>query len=49
MGQPESNGNKNVLVHGSADAWPWRGVALAGHVARFLSVLLGAVTVGLHM
>jgi len=44
MGQPGSAGNKNVLAHGVADAWPWRGVALAGHLARFFSILLGAVT-----
>ena len=44
MGQPDSAGNKNVLAHGAADAWPWRGVALAGHLVRFFSILLGAVT-----
>ncbi len=45
VGLPDSFGNKNVMVHGSADAWPWRGVALAAHAARFFSVLLGSVTV----
>ncbi len=33
------------MVHGLADAWPWQGVVLAGHLARFFSLLLGAVTV----
>ena len=45
VGQPASVGNKNVIVHGKSDAWPWRGVALAGHLARFLSLFLGAITV----
>ncbi|MBW7885172.1 MAG: phospholipid carrier-dependent glycosyltransferase, partial [Caldilineaceae bacterium] len=45
VGDGEAFGNKNMLLHGKADAWPWRGVALAAHIARFLSVLLGAVTV----
>lgn len=45
MGEGLSAGNKNVMVHGAADAWPWQGVVFAGHMARFLSLLFGAVTV----
>lgn len=45
VGQADSFGNKNIMVHGGADAWPWQGVALAAHIARLFSVLLGAVTV----
>ncbi|MEA3336417.1 MAG: hypothetical protein U9R25_10940 [Chloroflexota bacterium] len=45
IGQPGSSGNKNVIVHGPADSWPWQGVALAAHLTRFFSLLLGAVTV----
>jgi hypothetical protein len=45
MGQGGSFGNKNVIVHGQADAWPWQGVALAAHLLRLFSLLLGAVTV----
>ncbi len=45
IGHPEAFGNKNVMVHGRADAWPWRGVALAAHLIRFFSLLLGAITV----
>jgi len=45
VGQPDAFGNKNIMIHGSTDAWPWRGVALAAHVARFFSLLLGAITV----
>lgn len=45
IGQPDSFGNKNVITHGRADAWPWRGVVLAAHIARFFSILLGAITI----
>lgn len=45
VGLPDAFGNKNIIAHGAADAWPWRGVALAAHVARFFSLLLGAITV----
>lgn len=45
VGLPDAFGNKNIMAHGMADAWPWRGVALAAHIARFFSLLLGAVTV----
>ncbi len=36
---------KNLLLHTAAEAWPYRGWALAWHVARLLSIALGAVTV----
>jgi 4-amino-4-deoxy-L-arabinose transferase-like glycosyltransferase len=40
------DGNINVVVHDPArEAFPWGGAVLAVHVARFLSVLMGAVTV----
>ena len=45
VGQADSFGNRNVMVHAEEHAWPWRGVSLAAHVARFFSVLLGALTV----
>lgn len=45
IGQPDAFGNKNMMAHGQFDSWPWRGVVLAAHLARFFSVLLGAVTV----
>lgn len=45
VGQAEVYGNKNVLVHGEVEAWPWRGVVLAAHLGRFFSILLGAITV----
>ncbi|MCL7455271.1 MAG: glycosyltransferase family 39 protein, partial [Anaerolineae bacterium] len=36
---------KNLLLHTSAEAWPYRGWALAWHLVRLLSIALGAVTV----
>ena len=36
---------KNLLLHSSAEAWPFRGWALAWHLVRVLSVALGAITV----
>ena len=45
VGDADAFGNRNMLVHGPAHAWPWQGVALAAHLTRFLSILLGAVTV----
>lgn len=44
VGQPAAVDNKNVMVHGAAERWPWHGVILAAHVARFFSVVLGGVT-----
>lgn len=35
----------NFFVHTTLESFPWRGGALAMHLARFLSVLLGAVVV----
>ncbi len=35
----------NFFVHTSLEDFPWRGGALAMHLARFLSIVLGAVTI----
>jgi hypothetical protein len=35
---------KNVLLHSTDEAWPYRGWALAWHLVRLLSIALGAVT-----
>jgi 4-amino-4-deoxy-L-arabinose transferase-like glycosyltransferase len=41
-----SDGNRNLVVHNSQrEAFPWSGTVLAVHIARLLSVLMGAVTV----
>jgi 4-amino-4-deoxy-L-arabinose transferase-like glycosyltransferase len=36
---------KNLFLHTAGEAWPYRGWVLAWHLARLLSVALGAVTV----
>ncbi len=45
VGNPMQPGNKNIVVHTPAEAWPWRGLLLAVHLLRFFSILLGAGTV----
>ncbi len=45
VGDADAFGNQNMMVHGPGEAWPWRGVALAVHLTRFISILLGALTV----
>lgn len=40
-----SNKPPNFFVHTTLESFPWRGGALALHLARLLSVTLGAVTV----
>jgi hypothetical protein len=44
-GTPESPGNKNLFIHTEREAWPWHGTALAMHLLRGLSLLMGAGTV----
>ena len=39
--------NKAQFFHGPAEAFPWRGDALAAHVARGVNLLFGALTVWL--
>ncbi len=36
---------KNLLLHTAAESWPYRGWAAAWHLARLLSIALGAVTI----
>ena len=45
LGNPLLPGNKNLMVHSPAEAWPWQGMALAVHLLRFYSMLLGLGTV----
>lgn len=45
IGRADGDGNVNFAVHTPDERFPWRGAALAAHVARFVSVLLGATTV----
>lgn len=45
VGVPFEPGNKNYLVHTEKERWPYRGLPLAVHLARWLSLLLGTLTV----
>jgi len=44
-GMPHSFGNKNRIIHTDAEAFPYRGTALAMHIVRLLSVLFSGITV----
>ena len=44
-GVPLAPDNKNMIVHTDRERFPWQGTALAVHLVRLLSVLLGAGTV----
>ncbi len=46
IGLVPPDGNTNMAMHtAEAESFPWQGTVLAVHVARLLSVLMGAVTV----
>jgi hypothetical protein len=45
IGIPLAYGNKNMIVHTSAEDFPWHNTALAVHLIRLLSVLFSAGTV----
>ncbi|MCC6170235.1 MAG: hypothetical protein IT329_23655 [Caldilineaceae bacterium] len=44
-GRPDTLINRNIQIHHAGEQWPWRGPFLALHLARFVSVALGMVTV----
>ncbi|NIN94209.1 MAG: hypothetical protein GTO49_04300, partial [Anaerolineae bacterium] len=45
VGIPGRPGNKNVILHGGRESFPYRGTTLALHLVRYVSVLFGALTV----
>lgn len=46
IGQPSWRPyNENILIHTDAERFPYRGLALAVHMGRWLSIALGAVTI----
>jgi hypothetical protein len=47
IGIPLDFGNKNLIVHTSAENFPWRNTTLAVHLIRFLSIFFSAITVAL--
>jgi len=44
-GRADALGNKNRIIHTDAEAFPYRGTALAMHIVRLLSVLFSGITV----
>lgn len=44
VGDASAMHNVNAFVHGSWEAWPWHGYALAAHLLRIFSSLLGLGT-----
>mgnify|MGYP001470857134 CR=1 FL=1 len=44
MGDASVSGNINYMIHTPREAWPWQDFALAAHVLRVFSVLLGLGT-----
>jgi hypothetical protein len=45
LGEPGSDGNKNVILHTSRESFPYTGTTLAVHLLRCLSVLYGVLAV----
>ncbi|MHB9032636.1 MAG: glycosyltransferase family 39 protein [Anaerolineae bacterium] len=45
IGIPKADRNANMVIHTSAERFPYYGTLLALHLVRWLSVLMGAVTV----
>ena len=45
VGIPGRDGNKNVILHGAHESFPYGGTTLALHLVRYVSVLFGALTV----
>lgn len=44
-GDPAAMDNKNMIIHGPEEGFPYRGVYLAVHLIRLLTVLMGAAMV----
>ncbi len=44
VGDASALANHNAFVHGRWEVWPWQGYALAAHILRLFSTLLGAGT-----
>ncbi|MBM3129309.1 MAG: DUF2142 domain-containing protein [Chloroflexi bacterium] len=47
IGIPLDFGNKNMIVHTSAENFPWQNTTLAVHLIRLLSILFSTITVAL--
>jgi hypothetical protein len=45
IGVPTASGNVNMVIHSPEESFPYRGITLAVHLVRLLSMLMGAATV----
>ena len=45
VGIPLAQDNKNIVIHTTAEEFPWRGTVLAVHLIRFFSVAMAAGTI----
>jgi hypothetical protein len=45
LGMASPEGNKNVILHGDSEGFPYRGTTLAVHLLRWLSLAFGVTTV----
>jgi hypothetical protein len=46
-GDPSLDANRNLVIHSPAEDFPWRNTTLVVHLTRFISILMGAGTIGL--
>ena len=46
-GDPSLDANRNLVIHSPAENFPWRNTTLAVHLIRFISIMMGAGTIGL--
>ncbi|MCB0222863.1 MAG: DUF2142 domain-containing protein [Anaerolineae bacterium] len=45
IGLVSPDGNANIVIHTTAEQWPWRGAVLAIHLTRLFSIVLGLGTI----
>ncbi len=46
-GNPSLDANRNLVIHSPAENFPWHNTTLVVHLIRFISIVMGASTIGL--
>jgi hypothetical protein len=46
-GDPSLDANRNLIIHSPAENFPWHNTTLVVHLIRFISIVMGAGTIGL--
>ncbi len=46
-GDPSLDANRNLIIHSTAEDFPWHNTTLAVHLIRFASIVMGAATVAI--